>query len=153
MVESMAGLEGPIDWVCLDPSGRVVLVQWAEPGEDLGALTHLIAQLRWVRPRLRDWHALAPSREIDPDQDPGGLLVARRFSARTCEAAAPLARQLRLARWIDVPDRAGLLVDPFGDAGLQTAAPMDPPEPESTPPAEDLGSRSHFRTRLRDEDL
>lgn len=153
MVEDMVGLEGSIDWVCVDPTGRVVLVQWAEPHEDLTALAHLSAQLQWVRPRIRDWNALAPSREIDPEQEPRGLLVARRLSARTREAAGPLAGPLRLAQWIDVPDRTALLIDPFGDPDPRITTPRSQPQPETRESGRDPGSRSHFRTRLRDEDL
>ena len=54
LAEDVLGADSSIDFVAVDPDGRVILVLIGEDGEDRELLTRAIAQRAWVRPRIRD---------------------------------------------------------------------------------------------------
>ncbi len=150
LVEGLLGVEARIDWACRCPRGGVTLVHWAEPGHDLAGLTHLLAQLSWLEPRLADWQQLAPERNLDANRTPAGILLARTFSARAVLAANALGGAIQLGRWTG----GAIALESDSDHGVAPALPCVL-EPEDPPPSETAPSEwaSHFRTRLRHEDL
>lgn len=158
LIEGMLGVGAAIDWVCRDPEGAVVLGHWSPSGDSLAGWAHLAAQLRWVEPRIADWQALAPERGLDASRPPGGLLVSPAFCPRTQELAGTPSPRIQLTRWVRLDGRGWLLPE------STPAVPASPPRPAvAGPPGNsrvETSSRSvisrpgsHFRTRLRAEDL
>ncbi|MCP3986413.1 MAG: hypothetical protein GY723_18690 [bacterium] len=145
IARDILGCGGHIGWIVRDPTGRVGLVQRALPGRDLEAWAELVAQLAWLAPRLADWHQLAPERRLDPSLSPRALLVADSFEERTRLAAASSGCRVELWRLALAPSGASLI--PEGQRALQAAPPADMFLVDNPP------KRSHFRSRLRDEDL
>ncbi len=137
LVEGWRGLEGRVDFVTRDPTGRAVLVHWADPDGALWALAHLAAQRAELEARLPDWA------QLDPSQPPEALLLGFGFSAPVRLAAAAFTRPVALGRWWPARATAAIELPPgWGEAR----------EP-GNPPVGGLRPRSSFRTRLGTEDL
>lgn len=108
LAEDVCGLDGAIDLVAAEPSGRVVLVLVGEAGEDLELVGHALAQRAWLAPRLGDWLQLAPDLGIRAHETPSLLLVAPDFGDRARAAAAAVdAEGIGLARYRCVADDSG----------------------------------------------
>ncbi len=158
LVEGMLGVGASIDWVCRNSEGAVVLVQWAPAGESLVAWAHLTAQLRWVEPRLADWQTLAPERDLDASLAPTAFLVSPEFCPRTRELAGLPDSPISLARWVRLDERGWLLPESVPSTPASTSRPQvagPPGNARAKTSGRSVVSRpgSHFRTRLRDEDL
>lgn len=141
LAEDLAGEEdGTIDWVAVEPDGRVWVGLVDLEGDDAGLLARGLAQRAWVRARLRDWHKLAPGLPARPDLAPRLLLVAPSFSRVTQVAAReadPDGLRLVRLRWrrgrlgieiaLELPASAGSAAGsaPAG-AGLRPALPPVP---------------------------
>jgi hypothetical protein len=77
----------PIDFVAVEPDGRVVLVLVGEAGRDLELVGIALAQRAWVEPRVRDWLQLAPDVGARSGAGVRVLLLCPDFRPQTRAAA------------------------------------------------------------------
>jgi len=142
----LLGEGSTIDFVALEPGGRVVLVFVGQAGQDLELVGRALAQRAWVEARLRDWLQLAPHLGVRPEAGSRALLVCPGFQDETRAAAEALGRDaLALAQYRCVRNGAGVeaLVE-----FVSGAAPASPDrEPSAPVPTEP------FRTGLSEADL
>ena len=144
IAESLLGADSKIDFVGIEPSGRVVLILLGESGEDLQLVGRALAQRAWVEPRVRDWIQLAPSIAARPAAGVRVLLLCPDFCAQTEAAVASLGSDVvSLARYRCLRNGADLHLL-FEGTPAPAPSPSDRPEMSSLPP---------FRTGLTDEDL
>jgi hypothetical protein len=147
LAERLLGAESRIDFVTLDPTGRVVLVLVGEEGDDLELVGRGLAQRAWVEARLRDWLQLAPDLGARPEACVKVLLVCPSLRPETLAAAGQLDPEiLGLAVYRCVRNGASIetLVEPVTVTPPEAEAPVNEPEPLSVP---------SFRTGLTDSDL
>jgi hypothetical protein len=153
LIEQVTGLEGEIDLVARDGRGRAVAVRLAGAGEDLAALTDLVAQCAWLAPRIGDWLKLSPALGLKPELGVRGLLLAAEFDPRTVAAARALpAGEVSLARVAAFEWQGSLALglEPLED-GEALRVPIARALAEVGPEVAALESR--FRTGLRDDEL
>jgi len=144
VAEGMLGVESSIDFVGVEPSGRVVLILLGEPGEDLALVGRALAQRAWVEPRVRDWIQLAPDIGARPDAGVRVVLLCNGFAAETGAAVESLGSDvISLVRYRCLRNGA--------DLHLVFERPSDPPPATVAAPA--AGLPPAFRTGLTDEDL
>ena len=144
IAEGLLGADSKIDFVGIEPSGRVVLILLGETGEDLQLVGRALAQRAWVEPRVRDWIQLAPSIAARPAAGVRVLLLCPDFCPQTEAAAASLGNDVvSLARYRCLRNGADLQLLLEGTPTHPQPA-SDPPEMSALPP---------FRTGLTDEDL
>lgn len=148
LAEDVLGADATIDFIAVDPDGRVILVLIGEDGEDRELLTLGLAQRAWVRPRIRDWLQLAPNLELSASAPVVVSLLCSSFSSNTQAAAADLGPDvlnLSTLRCVRNGSEATVL--------LERLSPPCPPDGRQTgvdpPPA---GGAS-FRSGLTAEDL
>jgi hypothetical protein len=156
LAEDVLGADAPIDFVAVDPSGRVVLVLIAEEGNDEALLTAALAQRAWVRPRIRDWLKLGPDLEVSASAPVVAALLCPTFKAATQAAAADLGPDIILLstfRCIRDGADATVLVEPLErDRTLEdTSTPA--PAPSRPPDAARSDRSSRFRSGLSEADL
>ena len=146
VAEGVLGADSNIDFVGIDPTGRVVLVFIGEEGGDLELVGRAIAQRAWVEPRIRDWLQLAPNLGLRPGAGTRAVLLCPSFRYETEAAAAALGDQaLSLVRYRYLQNGGNLeiLIEPIGrDFARGSTAPR--PDHPGAPP---------FRTGLSHEDL
>jgi hypothetical protein len=82
------GANARIDFVAVEPPGRVVLILVGEDGEDLELIGRALAQRAWVEPRLRDWIQLGPNLGLMPNAGVRAILLCPAFRAETLAAIA-----------------------------------------------------------------
>jgi hypothetical protein len=144
VAEGVLGEGAPIDFVGLDPDGRVVLVLVGGAGEDLELVARGLAQRAWLEPRLRDWLQLAPDLGLRPEAGVRLVLLCPDFgpesraAARALGEAAPLLATYRCVR-------NGGSVEPLVEA-------LQPRPAQARPPASAAGAIA-FRSGLSDADL
>jgi hypothetical protein len=147
VAERLLGADVPIDFVGIEPDGRVALVLVGDTGEDLELVARGLAQKAWVEPRLRDWLQLAPELGVRPEAGVRVVLLCpdfrpeSRVATRALGAEAPLLAVYRCIR-----NGAGVetLVEPLGAHTPQSPSRPETPEALTPPP---------FRTGLTDSDL
>jgi hypothetical protein len=146
IAEGVLGVDSSIDFVGVEPTGRVVLVFIGEDGDDLELIGRAIAQRAWVEPRIRDWVQLAPNLGLRPGAGARAVLLCPSFRYETEAAAAALGNQtLSLVRYRYLQNGGNLeiLIEPITrDVARGSTAPR--PESTGAPP---------FRTGLSHEDL
>lgn len=151
LAEDVLGADASIDFVGVDPDGRVVLVLIGEDGEDRELLTRALAQRAWVRPRIRDWLQLAPNLGLRPDAPVVASLLCSSFCPDTLAAAGDLGAQtlwLSSLRCVQNGSEASLLLE-----RLSPPAPSAP-SAEAGPAAHaTLEHGSRFRSGLSADDL
>lgn len=149
IAEDLLGADARIDFVGVEPTGRVVLVLLVEPGEDLAAIGEAVAQRAWVEPRVRDWIQLAPAIPARSGAGVRVVLLGTEFSARARAAAEALGpNAVALARYRCVRNGSDLHVL------LEAPSPLrSPPGPVARAPAPPPAELPPFRTGLTDEDL
>lgn len=159
LAEGVLGAESSIDFVALEPLGRVVLVLVGDRGDDLELVARGIAQRAWVKARLRDWVQLAPLSGLSGDADVRVLLACPAFGAEAAAAIRAVgSEQLAAVSYRCVRNGAGfevLVEHPFAmdeDASEQLP-PVPAPEPAPEPGSIDLPEPPVFRTGLSDNDL
>ena len=156
LAEDVLGADSSIDFVAVDPAGRVVLVLIGEEGEDAALLTQALAQRAWVRPRIRDWLKLGPTLEISASAAVVAVLLCPSFSPATRAAVDDLGAEVALLstfRCIRNGAHATVLVEPLEhDRTVENTAPPAPTRPPPRDPtAADRSSR--FRSGLSEADL
>jgi len=145
IAEGVLGADSSIDFVGVEPTGRVVLILVGEEGNDLELIARAVAQRAWVEPRIRDWIQLAPTLGVRPGAGVRTVLLCPSFRHETEVAAAALGDQsVSLARYRCLSNGGNLeiLIEPITRA---VAA--------ATPPRPDRSGRPAFRTGLNHEDL
>jgi len=83
LAEGLLGAGSPIDFVALEPSGRVVLILVGDHGQDLELVGRGLAQRSWVAARLDDWIQLAPNLGLRPDSQVRVLLLCPSYAPDT----------------------------------------------------------------------
>jgi hypothetical protein len=116
IAEGILGADAPIDFVTVDPGGRVQLVLVSSQGEDPAVVGQALAQRDWVSLRLRDWLKLSPELGIRPERGVGVVLLAPSFSSGVIAAAQAVE-----------PDAATLVSYRYGRAGDPVAVALDTP--------------------------
>jgi hypothetical protein len=146
VAEGVLGADATIDFVGVEPSGRVVLVLVGNETDDLELVGRALAQRAWVEPRIRDWIQLAPNLGIRLGAGVRAVLLCSSFRAETAAAVSSLGSEVvSLARYHCFRRGAEIeiLLEPLSRKIQQQAtAPL--PEPAALP---------SFRTALTDEDL
>ena len=159
LAENLLGEEDcRIDWVAVEPSGRLWIVLLDADGSDETLLLRGLVQRAWVQARLGDWLQLAPSLPARTDTRPRLLLLAPGFS-RGVRIAAREADEhgIRLARfgWSRSPGGERLAIEAL-------AAPAHPPglakatEPTGSPERAGSGAApvgSSFQSGLSERDF
>jgi len=108
-----------IDWLAMEPGGRVTIALMDGEGGGEALLARGLAQRAWVHARIGDWLKLAPGLQARPDLRPRLLLLAPDFSRVVRLAAREAdAEGLQLARFRWTPVGGGFEV---------VVAPIDPP--------------------------
>jgi hypothetical protein len=146
IAEGVLGADSSIDFVGVEPTGRVVLILVGEEGDDLELIGRAVAQRAWVEPRIRDWIQLAPNLGVRPGAGARAVLLCPSFRRETETAAAALGDQaVSLVRYRSLLNGGALqiLIEPID---REVAGGSNPPRPDRTGvPA--------FRTGLSHEDL
>jgi len=83
IAEGLLGADAPIDFVGLEPAGRVALILVGGHGQDLELVGRGLAQRAWVEARLDDWIQLAPNLGLRPGAQVRVLLLCPAFAAET----------------------------------------------------------------------
>jgi len=146
IAEGVLGADSPIDFVGVEPTGRVVLVLVGEGGDDLELIGRALAQRAWVEPRIRDWVQLAPNLGVRPGAGARAILLCPSFRRETETAAAALGeRAVCLLRYRCVRNGESLeiLVEPIAREVAREALAARPI----------AASLPAFRTGLSYEDL
>jgi hypothetical protein len=174
LAEDVLGADSRIDFVAVDPVGRVVLVLIGDEGEDGEVLTRALANRAWVRPRLRDWLQLGPTLEISANAPVVAAVLCPFFSPATRTAAddlGPEIVQLSSCRSVRSGAVSTVLLErlsappplelaPAPPVASTDPLPSDPApvfSPSPGPPAPDAPREaragSQFRSGLSEEDL
>jgi hypothetical protein len=143
IAESVLGADSAIDFVALEPNGRVVVVLVGGHGEDLELVARGLAQRAWVSARIGDWRQLAPGLGIRPDSEVRALLACPAYdvAARTAIAAlGPAAMAAVTYRCVQNGAEFEVLLEHL--ATPENGAAASPPSPVRG-----------FRTHLTDADL
>ena len=146
IAEDTLGADSRIDFVGVEPAGRVVLILVGEEGDDLELIGRAVAQRAWVEPRIRDWIQLAPNLGMRPGAGVRAILLCPSFRHETETAAAALGDQaVSLVRYRCLRNAGNLeiLTEPITREAARG----------STPPRPDRSSLPAFRTGLSHEDL
>jgi hypothetical protein len=146
IAESVLGADSNIDFVGVEPTGRVVLILVGEEGDDLELIGRAVAQRAWVEPRIRDWIQLAPNLGMRPGAGVRAVLLCPSFRHETETAAAALGDQaVSLVRYRCLQNGGNLeiLTEPITREVARG----------STPPKPDRSGLPAFRTGLSHEDL
>ncbi|MFP8876410.1 MAG: hypothetical protein VCB99_05765 [Myxococcota bacterium] len=168
LAEGLLGAESRIDFVGLEPGGRVVIVLVGEAGEDLELVSQGLAQAEWVKSRLGDWLQLAPELPIRSETGVRAQLLCPSYRAQARAAARALGSSrigLATYRWVENGSRSEPLVEILLDDEDESEAPQEPaaihpdlprdaanrPEPQPDTPRDD--ALPSFRSNLVDEDL
>jgi len=133
LAEDMLGEDDArIDWLAMEPSGRVALALLDGEGGGEALLARGLAQRAWVHARIGDWRKLAPHLQARSDLRPRLLLLAPDFSRIVRLAAREAdAEGVHLARvhWVSAGGSFGVEVEPIQlpPAPVVEAAPESPP--------------------------
>ena len=151
LAEGLTGADAPIDFVALEPGGRVVLILVGDRGEDLELVGRGLAQRAWVTARIGDWIQLAPNLGLRPDSEVRVLLLCPSHSAETraaVRAVGPEVMALAIYRCVENGADFQLLVEHVVADEPEASAAAPQPGPRGAPAA-----TAPFRTGLTDADL
>lgn len=143
IAEGLLGAESNIDFVALEPNGRVALVLVGEHDEDLELVGRGLAQRAWVAARLPDWRQLAPNLGIGAEAEVRAILACPAFDIEARTAIAALGPAVVAAvtyRCVQNGSEFEVLLEHLASASDDRPTPNADPEPR-------------FRTRLTDADL
>lgn len=148
LAEGILGDEdGRIDWIAVEPTGRVWVVLVDATGDDERLLVQGLAQRAWVRARLPDWRQLARDLPASLDLPPLLALLAPDFS-RLVRVAAREAEGdgVRLGRYRWQPGPRG-----SAELRLESVPPFDASVGADAPHADPV--LSVFKSGLTDRDF
>jgi hypothetical protein len=149
LAERILGADSHIDFVALEPTGRVALVMVGAEGEDLELIGRGLAQRAWVQARLGDWLQLAPHLGVRPDAGVKVWVVCPRIRPEAVAAAAQLgpdAFGLAVYRCVHNGSSIETLIEALG------GGPPPREAPSATSTARPIEAPA-FRTGLTDADL
>lgn len=142
--------DGRIDWLAVEPTGRlwVVLVDGVSGDERL--LVRGLAQRAWVRARLPDWRQLARDLPASRDAPPLLVLLAPEFSRLVRVAAREVdGNGIRLARYWWQPGPRG-----SAELRVERLAPLESsPRSDALQPPVPTRLFSSFKSGLTDRDF
>ncbi|NRA06649.1 MAG: hypothetical protein HRU02_00680 [Myxococcales bacterium] len=168
LAEGLLGAESRIDFVGLEPDGRVVIVLVGEAGEDLEMVSLGLAQAEWVKARLGDWLQLAPELPLRSEFGVRAQLLCPSFRPQARAAARALgSARIGLAtyRWVENGSKLEPLVEILLDDEEASEVEQEPAVIRQDVPQEASSSRESqpdtprdealpsFRSKLADEDL
>ena len=161
-----------IDLLAVGGEGEMISVRIGRGGDDVALLTHALADLTWLRPRLADFLKLAPGLGLEASAAPRAMLLCPEFARETRAAVENLPnRSIELATYHCLRQHGQLSVlletenpsqPKTGEASMAEThgAGTDPKRhtPSQTVPSAshqrtDAPSPSGFRTGLTDADL
>jgi hypothetical protein len=151
LAEGLTGADAPIDFVALEPGGRVVLILVGDGGQDLELLGRGLAQRAWVTTRLSDWIQLAPNLGLRPDSEVRVLLLCPSYTAETRVAVQAIGSDvmaLAIYRCVENGGEVQVLVEHVFADEPEASATAPQPVPRAAPAA-----APPFRTGLTDADL
>ena len=149
IAEGILGADSRIDFVAVQPSGRVAVVVVGETGGELAAITRALAHRAWVEARLPDWLQLAPELGATALAGVCASVLCPSFSADARAAAAALGEStLQLVRYHYVRNGTELEI-------LVEKPPLPAVNVPARPSAHPSEARLEpvFRTTLTDADL
>jgi hypothetical protein len=161
-----------IDLLAVGGEGEIISIRIGRRGDDVSLLTHALADLTWLRPRLADFLKLAPGLGLEPSAEPRAMLLCPEF-ARETRAAVEFfpGRSIELATYhcLRQQGRLSVLLETGSPSRPQTSEPARtetqragpeaqtnasaPPLPRRSRPLPIAPSPSGFRTGLTDADL
>lgn len=145
IAEGLLGADSAIDFVALEPNGRVALILVGGRDEDLELVGRGLAQRAWVQARIGDWRQLAPSLGIAPDAEVRTILACPAYDIEARTAIAALGPAVMAAvtyRCVQNGAEFEVLLEHLATAEDGASAPS--PNADPAPP---------FRTHLTDADL
>jgi hypothetical protein len=145
LAEGLLGADAHIDFVALEPGGRVALVLVGEHDEDLELVGRGLAQRAWVAARIGDWRQLAPNLGLAPDAEVRAIAVCPAFDAEARTALTALGPAVVAAvtyRCVQNGSDFEVLLEHLTSTG--DGAPASRPDADPAP---------RFRTQLTDADL
>jgi hypothetical protein len=147
VAEGLLGADARIDFVSVEPSGRVALVLVGNHGEDLALVGRGLAQRAWVASRLADWNQLAPHLELRPDAGVRVVLLCPGYALETRAAIDALGPEVMVGViYRCVEDGSGF------ETLVEHLALPESAEPSGPEAARPVGKPA-FRTGLTDADL
>jgi hypothetical protein len=151
LAEGLLGADAPIDFVALEPAGRVVVILVGEDGQDLELVGRGLAQRAWVARRLGDWIQLAPNLGLRPESEVRALLICPSYSPETRAAVQVVGSEvMALVIYRCVENGLGfeVLLEHVGTEEPATGSAALTPDRAPAPVVS-----SPFRTGLTDADL
>lgn len=146
-----------LELLAVGSAGELIAIRFAEGGDDAAALTRLLADLSWLRPRRTELLRRASGLGIEPSAEPRAMLVCREFSPEVFAAIDNFpAETIELWRstGLQRPGGSSLRIERANPVITAPARPgerahrTDRPRALYAPP-----SPSAFRTGLVDADL
>ena len=111
IAEDILGAESRIDFVAVQPSGRLAVIVVSEAGCELAAIALALAHRAWVEARVPDWLQFAPELGTHAGAGVGASVLCPSFSADARAAAAALGEStLQLVRYHFVRNGTGLKI-------------------------------------------
>ena len=151
LAEGLLGADSPIDFVALEPAGRVVLILVGGHGQDLELVGRGLAQRAWVEARLDDWIQLAPNLGLRPGAQVRVLLLCPAYAPETHAAIRALGSDVMapvIYRCVENGAASEVLVEHVLADEPAAAGTPSPAEHSAVPVA-----APRFRTGLTDADL
>ena len=150
LAEGLRGEEdGRIDWVAVEPNGRLWVVLIDRAGGDERLLARGLAQRAWVRDRLPDWKQLARDFPAKGDSPPLLVLLAPEFPRLVRVAAREADRDgIRLGRYWWQPGPRG-----SAELRLERVPPLDANARSAAAPTAPKPLSSAFQSGLTDRDF
>lgn len=147
LAEDVLGADTRIDFVGVEPGGRLVIVLVGEHDEDLELVARGLAQRAWLEPRVIDWLKLAPELDLRPEAGVAVVLLCPAYRPEALAAARALG-----------PDAMGLATYRFirnGNAAEPVVERLLPPENEPGPARQlpPTPAPPAFRTGISEADL
>ncbi len=167
LAENILGADARIDFVGVQPGGRLTAVLVGGPDEDLALIARGVAQSEWLEARIPDWLQLSRTLAVRPDLAVQAVLLCTSFRPEALAAARALGDRLRLAtyRWVRSTSATEPLVEILigdqpeaFDANVEDLVfePVEVPSPAQSARSAARASApasEAFRTGLSDEDL
>lgn len=148
VAEGLLGADSRVDFLSVEPGGRVALVLVGDHDEDLELVGRGLAQRAWVAARLADWIQLAPHLELRSDAPVRVVLLCPEYSPETRAAIHALGPEVMVGvvyRCIQNGTGFEVLLEHLA---LPEASAAPPHEEAADPRGE-----ASFRTGLSDTDL
>ena len=154
-----------IDLLAVGGEGEIISIRIGRGADDVALLTHALADLTWLRPRLADFLKLAPGLGLEASAEPRAMLLCPEFARETRAAVESLPRRsIELATYHCLRQHGQLSVLLETESPARTKASEGPvADAQENTPSPTISNASHqrndpsdpsgFRTGLTDADL